>query len=207
MLGGDENSPTTQATGAQGAGGGANERIGGPRTAALPRPQWGMAADDGSAGNPPRHTAGTDVSRPEHGALAHRKYSLLEPIGIAVDPADADDPGSEAGHGATVDQDGRAPEERDETQQCKLPACCRNGIGYEGRGPPKRSCTLNASGHQGGERGGGPPIQQHVHTARIKRLGGDSLTRHCGPHHVAMIKRRKGPPPTQQCEQPAHGQE
>ena len=58
--GGDKNPPTAQATGAQGADGGENERMGGPRAAEPLHPQQGTAADNGSAENLPRHTDGTD---------------------------------------------------------------------------------------------------------------------------------------------------
>ena len=67
-------------------------RIGGPRTA--PRPQRGMAADINSAGTLLRHTFGTNIARPKHGALAHHEYGLLAPIGKEVDPAAAGDHGS-----------------------------------------------------------------------------------------------------------------
>ena len=83
-----QNPPANQVTGAQGADGGDDERMGGLRTLLPPRPQWGTAADDGSAGTPTRHTAGTDSARPEHGALASRKYNLLAPTGPAINPAD-----------------------------------------------------------------------------------------------------------------------
>ena len=76
---GDEHPPTTQATGAQGASGGADEWMGGLRTATPPLPQRGMAADNDSTGTPTRHNYGTDGARPENGALAHRKYGLLAP--------------------------------------------------------------------------------------------------------------------------------
>ena len=62
--GGDGTPPTTRATEARGAGGGEVERMGGPRTAALPRPQRGTVVDTDSAGNPPRHSSGTDGARP-----------------------------------------------------------------------------------------------------------------------------------------------
>ena len=91
--GGYENPPTTRATEAQGDGGGDDEPMGGPRT----------AADDGSAGSPPRHTTDTNGARPKHSALARCEYSLLASTGAVVDPADAGDPVSEAGHWATAD--------------------------------------------------------------------------------------------------------
>ena len=99
--GGDENPPTTRATGAQGNSDGEDESMGGLRMAAPLRPQRGTAADNGSAGNPTRYTAGTDSARPEHGALVRRKYGLLAPMGTEVDTADVGDPGSEDGHKAT----------------------------------------------------------------------------------------------------------
>ena len=93
---------TTQSNGAQGDG---------PRTAKPPLPQQGTAADVGSTVTPPRHTAGTDGNRPEHGALTRQEYSLLAPAVTAVDPADAGDPSSTAGHGVKRDRYGRDPEE------------------------------------------------------------------------------------------------
>ena len=65
-----------------------------------PRPQRETAVDTNSAGTPPRHTAGTDGARTEHGALARRKYGLLVPAGTAVDPADAGYQESGEGYGA-----------------------------------------------------------------------------------------------------------
>ena len=99
--GGDEKSPTTRVTGVQGNVVRDDKPMGGTRTAALPGPHRGTAADDGSAETPPRNTAGTNSARPKHGTLARRKYGLLAPEGTAVDPADAGDLSSEAGYGAT----------------------------------------------------------------------------------------------------------
>ena len=59
------------------------------------------AADNISVGTPTRHTVGTDGTRPEHGALACRKYDLLASTGTAVDPSGARYLGSEDGHEAT----------------------------------------------------------------------------------------------------------
>ena len=111
--------------------------MGGPRTAEPSRPQQGMAADGGSVETLTRHNAGTDGARPKHSALARRGYSLLAPAGTEVAPADVGNPGSEAGHGSTGDQDGREPEEEgDETRQRALPVRGNYGIGDEARGPP-----------------------------------------------------------------------
>ena len=77
--------PITQATGAQGNGGRDDKLMVGPRTAELSRPQQGMAADDGIAETPQRHTAGTAGARPKHGALARCEYGLLAPMGMAFD--------------------------------------------------------------------------------------------------------------------------
>ena len=107
--GGDKKPPTIRANWSQGGGGRDDKPMVGPRTATLPRPQLGTAADDGSAGTPSSHTAGTGGARPEHGALVCREYGLLAPAGMVVDPADAGDTGSEAGHGATEDQNGTDP--------------------------------------------------------------------------------------------------
>ena len=79
--GGDKTPPTTQATEARGASGGAKERIGGPRVAPPSHPQRGTATYTNSVGTSLRHTAGTDGARPEHGALACHKYGLLVPTG------------------------------------------------------------------------------------------------------------------------------
>ena len=100
----DESPPTTQATEAQGAGDGNDKGMGGLRTVEMPRPQRGTAADNGSAWTLTTHTASTDRSRPDHGALAYRKYGLLAPMGTAVNPANTGDPGSADGHKATREQ-------------------------------------------------------------------------------------------------------
>ena len=81
--------------------------MGGPRTAEPPVPQQSTAADDSRAETPPSNTTGTAIARPEHGALARREYGLLAPTGTAVNQGDAGDLSSDAGHGATGDQDGR----------------------------------------------------------------------------------------------------
>ena len=110
--------------------------MGGPRTVEPPIPQRGTAAENGSAENRPRHTAGTNVARPEHGALARREYGLLAPTGMVVIPDDAGEPSSKASHEATGDWDGRNPEEEvEETQQRALPARGNNVIRDEARGP------------------------------------------------------------------------
>ena len=115
------------------------------RTADPLRTQRDTAADDGRMENLQRYTAGTNGAMLKHGMLARREYGLLTPAGTAVDPADAGDPGSEAGHGATADQDGREPEEEGgETQQRALPAHNNTGIGDKARGPPEWSRVLNA---------------------------------------------------------------
>ena len=85
--------------------------MGGPRMGDPQRPQRGSAEDDSSVENPSRHTASTDSARPKHSMLARRNYGLLAPAGTAVDPADAGDPRSEAGHGSTEDQEGKEPEQ------------------------------------------------------------------------------------------------
>ena len=107
-----------------------------------------------------RNSDGTNGARPKHGALARRKYGLLVPAGTVVDPYNVGDPGSEAGHGATEDQDGRELEEEgDKTQQRALPVRGNNGIGDEARGPPpnSRARLMCASAKGGGEEGDPPP--------------------------------------------------
>ena len=121
----DKPPPTTQATGVQGAGGGDNERMGGPRMAAPLRPQWGTKAGDGSVGTPKRHTTGINGTRPKHGALACRKYGLLAPMKIVADPADVRDPRRADKHESIEEQagqDGREPEEGNENWQQTFPA-------------------------------------------------------------------------------------
>ena len=107
--GGDNPPPTNRATGAQGHDKKNDESIGGQKTAALLCPQRGTAADNRRVGTPTRHIYGTDGARPKHSALARREYNLLAPTGTAVDPANAGDPGSAAGQGATGEQDRREP--------------------------------------------------------------------------------------------------
>ena len=111
--------PPTGATKAQGAGGGAEERMGRPRTVVPPRLQRGTAAVGDSVGTPTRHTAGTAGARPEHNALARREYHLLAPTGTSVDLADAGDQASKDSHEATRgtnDQARRETEEGDKTR-------------------------------------------------------------------------------------------
>ena len=76
--------PTTQATKARGDDSRDEESMGGLRTAAPPLPHQGMAVENNSTGTLLRHSAGTDGARPEHSALACRKYGLLAPMGTAV---------------------------------------------------------------------------------------------------------------------------
>ena len=119
----DRTPPTARATRAQGADGVENGPMGEPRTAEPPRPQRSTEAYTDSAENQPRHTAGTNGARPKHGALTRHEYGFLAPAGTVVDHADAGDTGSEAGHGATTDQDGTDQEEEgDKTLQLALPA-------------------------------------------------------------------------------------
>ena len=142
--------------------------------APLPRPQWGTAADNGSSGTPTRHTSGTDVARPEHGALARREYGLLSPTGMAVDPADAGELGNKDGHESTRGTAGhyrRETEEGDETRQRTLPARIMQGSNDKGRIPPVLLRALNACGFQGGGAGGDPPPSS-ARPRRVARNGG-----------------------------------
>ena len=144
----DRNPPTTRATEARGAGGSDEERMGSLRTAPPPHPQRGTEADTDSVGTLPRHTSGTNGFRPEHGALARRKYGLLVPTGTAVDPANTGYKGSGDGHEATrrtFDQAQRETEEGGRTRQ-------RGMLGDEDkeRRPPERSRALNTCSRQGG---------------------------------------------------------
>ena len=157
--GGDGNPPTPQSTEERGAGGGAEEKMGRLRTAAPPRPQRETAADNGSVGNPIRHTAVTEGARPENGALARPEYGLLTLTVSAVNPDDVGDLGSENGHEATrgtCDQARRETEEGDKTRQRALPARGMRGINDRERRPPERLRAINACRRQGRERGGGP---------------------------------------------------
>ena len=89
-----------------------------------PRPQLGTAADINIAGTLPMHITGLDSARSKHGALARRKYSLLAPPGMAVDPSGVGDQESGDDHGATgeaVNQARRDTEEGGETQQRAFP--------------------------------------------------------------------------------------
>ena len=93
---------------------------------APPRPQRGMAAENGSVGTLTRHSSVTNGIRPENGALACRKYGLLAPTGTAVNSVNTGNPGSEDGHEATgglTGQDGRETEEGDETWHDALLDC------------------------------------------------------------------------------------
>ena len=152
--------------------------------AAVPRPQRGMTADNGSAGTLTRHTASTDGARPKHGGLVRREYGLLAPTGTAVDMDDTGDLGSEDGHEAIRGLDGKdkgETEEGGETQQRGVPVCGIRGARDEGQRPPKRSHTINACSRQGGGRREGPPTQQRAHTARSQVPGGDLQTRQRAP--------------------------
>ena len=129
--------------------------MGGLRTAEPPRPQRGTATDDGSVENLPRHTAGTDGTRSEHGALARRECGILVPAGTAVEHADTGDTGSEDGHGYTADQDGTDPEEEgDETLQHALPRETTTESGRRRGDPPKGRTRLTRADDKGGEEGG-----------------------------------------------------
>ena len=151
--GGDGNPPATRETEGQVSSGGANERMGGPRTAPPPRPQRGTTADNGSAGTPIRHTAGTDSTRPEHGALAGREYVLLVLIGMAVNLAAAGGIGSEDGHGegnGTTDQAWReGGRETKPDSACSQRAACEEPMTMEG--DPLNGCTRLI--HAAAERG------------------------------------------------------
>ena len=120
--------------------------MGGPRTAAPPRPQRVTAEYNGSAGTPTRHTSGTDGARTKHVALPHRKYGLLAPIGTAVDPDDAGDLGSKYSHeatGGTAGQDRKETEEGGETRKHALLTSVMRGANDEGRRPTEWLRTLN----------------------------------------------------------------
>ena len=194
--GGDNTPPTTQATKAQGAGGGYDTCMGGPRTAPPPHPQKGTAEDNCRAGTLTRHTVGTDGARPEHGALACREYGLLAPTVMVVNLANMGDPGSAYGHEAIGRLDGQAQrdtEDGDETRKSALPAHGIQGASNEGRRTTKRLHALNACGRKLGERGGVPPTQQHAPTARSKRPGeGGHKHGSAGPHRETRSWRRKG---------------
>ena len=90
--------PANRSTEAQGAGVSNGAKMVGPWMAAPLRPQRDTLDDTNSAGTPPRHTAGTNGARNEHGVLARRKYGLLAPPGTAVNPSDAGDQESRDGH-------------------------------------------------------------------------------------------------------------
>ena len=60
-----------------------------------------MAADNGSAGTPIRHTARTDSARTKYGLLVRSNYGLLAPMGTVVNSVDTGDLGSVDGHGGT----------------------------------------------------------------------------------------------------------
>ena len=180
--------------------------MGWPRTVAPPRPQQGTEVENGSVGTMPRHTASTNGARLEHGTLVRCEYGLLAPLVTAVDPDNAGDPGSAASHGATGEQDGREPEEGDKTLQRALAERGMREARDEGRVPPQWLRVLNACVHQGGERGGGTPTQQHVPTAHIKGPGETPNTATWAP------TARPGPgggraPQHQQCAQHVHWKE
>ena len=168
--GGDNPPPTTRETRAQGAGGGNDERMSGPRT----------EADDGSTGTPTRHNANTDGTRPEHGTLAHRENGLLAPTGTAVDPANTGDPGSEDRHETTGEhagQDGRDTDEGDETQQRALPVHGMQGDREKGMGPPPNSrVRLMRAAAKGGKEGGNPHPVARAHVTQRGTRGGPPNT-------------------------------
>ena len=69
---------------------------------------------------------------------AQARRTLLAPVGTEVDPTNAGDTCSEAGHGATTDQDRTEPEEEgDETLQRAIPTRGNNRVGDEARGTPQ----------------------------------------------------------------------
>ena len=86
-MGGYGNPPTTRVTKVRVSGGRDEERMGGPVTAAPPRPQRGTATNNDRAGTLLRHTASTDGASTKHGAIARHDYRLLAPAGLTFDPA------------------------------------------------------------------------------------------------------------------------
>ena len=106
-----------------------------------------------------RHPDSADGDRPEHGALAHREYSLLAPEEPMGKPASA----RPHGRGDNPDDTSEAGGiDREETGMGEW-----NGQGAplarrkpeyeeEERGPPERQRTFNACSHHGGEGGGIP---------------------------------------------------
>ena len=106
-----------------------------------------------------------------------RKYDLLASEVTEGGQANAGDAGSEAGHGATGDQEGtETKEEGDETLQRALPAYGHNRREDKARGPPKSLRVINTCGRQGGEGGGGTPHSAACAHDAQQGQGGDPRT-------------------------------
>ena len=130
-----------------------------------------------------RHPDGANGTRPEHSALARRKYGLLaldEPTG---DPAAADPRDHGDGHEATMGTGGaydRATEMGKKNGQRALLTCGQTEDSDMERLPPKLQRALNAYGYQGGE-GGGPLTQQRALPACSQWREEDTPTRTRSP--------------------------
>ena len=85
--GGDRNSPATQDTEASGDSSSSKEMASGLGLVAPTSPQRGTVLGIGSKVSTHRHPNVADGARPEHGALACRKYTLLAPEEPSGDPA------------------------------------------------------------------------------------------------------------------------
>ena len=174
--GGDGHTPTTQATEAQGAGGGNGKRMGGPRMLAPPRPQQVTKAETDRMGTLPRHTAGTDGARPEHGALACRKYGLLALTGTAVNPANARGRGVQTAmrpqKGRPARPGGRQRRGAETVSKRSQRMAYKESIkrdGYPLNGRARLICVATKGEKQGV---GDPPSSTHPRSADMEQGGG-----------------------------------
>ena len=189
------------------ADGGKGGPMGSPRTAEPPGAERETAADNGRTGARPQQSYGADGARSKHGALARRRYDLLELEATEGGRANAGANGSEAGHGDTGDREGTEADdegEGHENLQRALPKRGHNRGKEEARGSPKRSCMINACGRQGGEGGDPPPS-----SARPRRAGGaqGGTSEHssAGPHRAARTRPKKGTPSPISARKPRTG--
>ena len=149
-----------------------------------------------------RHPDGADGARPEHGALARRKYSLLAPKEPEGNPATAEPQGS---GGRSKDTTGKGGTDRRETGMGKrngqraILTCGQLEDKDEERGLPEQQCALNTCIHQV-EEGGGPPTHQRTLTARIQGMEGETPARPC-THPARSQETEEGGDPPHSCAQ------
>ena len=144
---------------------------------------------------PPRHTAGTAGTRPEHSALARHDYGLLAPAGTAVDPADGGTPVARpamraqgTGTGGKQRRRGTKPISVRYLRATITDSETRRGD------PPNGPARLTRAAAKGGKEGGDPPPSSARPRCTSREQGGTPEQGSVGTHCVAGTKRRKETP-------------